>query len=92
MLFVLRRSFSAFVNGLNLAASICIRAGPKEASQATGVVWGIKGSVVGRLFQSWALEMIFFSWQRSNRKLLYRIAWVMAFLKEEGSASVNKRS
>ncbi len=40
---------------------------PKEAGQATSVVWGTKGSVVGRLFQSWALEVTFFSWRRSNK-------------------------
>jgi hypothetical protein len=84
MLFVFRRSFSAFVKGLNLVVLICIGAGPKEASRATGVVWGTKGSVVGRLFQSWALEVTFFSWQRSNRRLSHQIAWVMASLKEEG--------
>jgi hypothetical protein len=68
------------------------RAGPKEAGRATGVVWGTKGSVVGWLFQSWALEVTFFSWRHSNRRLSHRIAWVMASLKEEGSASVSKRS
>jgi len=38
------------------------RAGPKEAGWAIVVVWGTKGSVVGRLFQSWVLEVTFFSW------------------------------
>jgi hypothetical protein len=71
---------------------ICIEAGPKEAGRATGVVWGTKGSVVGQLFQSWVLEVTFFSWRRSNRRLSHRIAWVMASLKEEGSANVKKRS
>jgi hypothetical protein len=52
----------ASVKGLNLVVSICIGAGPKEADRATGVVWGTKGNVVGRLFQSWALEVTFFSW------------------------------
>jgi hypothetical protein len=60
-LFVLQRSFSVFVKGLNLAVSICIGAGLKEAGWTTGVVWGTKGSVEGQLFQSWALEVIFFS-------------------------------
>jgi len=62
MLFVRRRSLSAFVKGLNLAASICIEAGPKEVGRATIVIWGTKGSIVGQLFQSWALEVTFFSW------------------------------
>jgi hypothetical protein len=60
-LFVLQQSFSASIKGLNLAALICIGAGPKEVGRVTGVVWGIKGSVVGQLFQSWALEVTFFS-------------------------------
>jgi hypothetical protein len=30
--------FLGFVKGLNLAASICIEAGPKKAGRATGVV------------------------------------------------------
>jgi hypothetical protein len=52
MLFVRRRSFSASVKGLNLVVSICIGVGPKEACRENVVVWGTKGSVVGRLFQS----------------------------------------
>jgi hypothetical protein len=59
------------VKGLNLATSIYIGAGPKEAGRATCVV---KGSVVGRLFQSWVLEVTFFSWRRSNKRLSHRIA------------------
>jgi hypothetical protein len=64
--------------------SICIGAGLKEAGRATGVVLGTEGSIVGRLFQSWALEVTFFSWRRSNRRLSHRIAWVITSLKEKG--------
>ncbi len=60
--------------------------------RATIVVWGTKGNVVGWLFQSWALEVTFFSWRHSKRRLSHQIAWVMASLKEEGFASVSKRS
>jgi len=72
--------------------SICVGVGPKEAGRAIVVVWGTKGSVVGRLIQSWALEVTFFSWRRLDKRLSHQIAWVMASLKEEGFASVSKRS
>jgi hypothetical protein len=42
-LFVRWRSFSASVKGLNLAASICIGAGLKEASRATVPKLGVVG-------------------------------------------------